>query len=210
MEWALDNQRQKLESLKSTKFKSNLTSSQYQALVDLRKDKSIIINTADKGSCVTVMSTHQYLEEGHKHLAQTHLYEHLNQDYTKHLAIEINQKLKALHQNKLLSDLQYSSLRKNPDDVRSQLLYFIRKVHKSPHQIRPIVSGIEGPTEALSALVDNILLPYVQECSHVIKNSTEVITILEATPLPTHSKSYSHWTYIHYICKYHKKKESRE
>ncbi len=35
------------------------------------------------------------------------------------------------------------------DKVRTQRMYFLKKLHKNPHGIRPIVSGCSGPTERI-------------------------------------------------------------
>ena len=90
--------------------------------------------------------------------------------------------LKGALDNSWISEDIYHTLRRNPDTTRQQLLYFLRKVHKVPHEIRPIVSGTCGPTENISAFVDEILGPYLNCCRHVVANTTQVINILESTP----------------------------
>ena len=37
--------------------------------------------------------------------------------------------------------------------VRTQRMYFLKKLHKNPHGIRPIVSGCSGPTERISSFI---------------------------------------------------------
>ena len=72
------------------------------------------------------------------------------------------------------SDLQ-KPLRTNPDDARIQRLYFLKKLHKTPHAVRFIVSASGGLTEVISAFLDQILSPYIKHCPRVISNSLEVI-----------------------------------
>ena len=74
-------------------------------------------------------------------------------------------------------------MRTNPDNTRTQLIYFLRKIHKTPHSLRPIVSGVNGPTESISAFIDMILRKHIPHCTHVIENSTQVINEIERTPL---------------------------
>ena len=38
-----------------------------------------------------------------------------------------------------------------PPMVRTQEMYFLKKIHKNPPTARPIVSGCDGPTERISA-----------------------------------------------------------
>ena len=142
----------------------------------------MIIKSADKGRCVTIISKDQYIAEGRQHLAQPLIYERIDHDYTKKLTITINLYLKGALNNHWISKDIYHALRRNPDTTRQQLLYFLWKVHKDPHEIRPIISGTCGPTENISAFVDEILGPYVSSCRHVVTNTTQVINILESTP----------------------------
>ena len=44
----------------------NLTKEEWQALKNLKEDRSIIIKPADKGSCVVVWDREDYLAEGNK------------------------------------------------------------------------------------------------------------------------------------------------
>ena len=58
------------------------------ALKRLQNDHSITIRQADKGSCVVVMDTQQYIQERLTHLNGENVYETLPQgQYTKALGI---------------------------------------------------------------------------------------------------------------------------
>ncbi len=58
------------------------------------------------------------------------------------------------------------------ENVRPQRLYFLRKVHKSPHQLRPIVSCCGGPTQKLSQLANNILRDHLHSVPSLVSSST--------------------------------------
>ena len=176
-----------LSGIHKSKYSSNLTKTQRQALKNLRQDKTIVIKSADKGSCVTIIPTTQYQTEGIQHLSQNAIYKEIDRDYTKLLIIKINNFLRTCHRNKIISDELYQVMRRDPDSVRTQLIYFLRKVHKTPQELRPIVSGVNGPTETISAFVDDTLRPYLRECKHLINNSTEIINIIETTYFPPHT-----------------------
>jgi len=70
---------------------------------------------------------------------------------------------------------------------RTQQLYFLKKIHKNPIAVRPIVSGCGGPTEKLSQLVDLHLQPFVPQIKSYIRDSTHLINILETTTIPRNS-----------------------
>ena len=63
--------------------------------------------------------------------------------------------------------------------VRTQQLYFIRKVHKTPMSIRPIVSGSGGPTENVSQFLDFFLAPLIKSTPAYLRDSTHLIQLLE-------------------------------
>ena len=68
---------------------------------------------------------------------------------------------------------------------RTQQLYFLKKIHKNPIAVRPIVSGCGGPTEKISQLIDLHLKPHVPRIKSYIKDSGHLISLLESTPVPT-------------------------
>ena len=68
--------------------------------------------------------------------------------------------------------------------IRSQRLYFLKKIHKTPHSIRPIVSGCSGPTEKLSAYMDHHLKPLAMRTKSYIKDSKSLLSLLDNLNLP--------------------------
>jgi hypothetical protein len=68
--------------------------------------------------------------------------------------------------------------------VWTQQLYFLKKLHKGPHEVRPIVSGSSGPTEKLSAFLDVWLKPLLPSIPSHIRDSSDLITKLEQLKLP--------------------------
>ena len=69
----------------------NLTKNERKALKSLQNDHSITARQADKGFCVVVMDTSQYIREGLTHLNDEIVYEILSQgQYTKALGIHLN------------------------------------------------------------------------------------------------------------------------
>ena len=64
-------------------------------------------------------------------------------------------------------------------------MYFLKKLHKKPLGIRPIVSGCSGPTERVSSFLDHIIKPPVPTIPSYIKDSPHLISLLENTPIPS-------------------------
>ena len=73
------------------------------------------------------------------------------------------------------------------DKVRTQHMYFLKKLYKTPHGISPIVSGCSGPTERVSSFLDHIIKPLVSTIPSYIKDSPHLISLLENTPIPSNA-----------------------
>lgn len=69
----------------------NLSCREQQALHKLKKRKDIVINKADKGSCIVIEDTDTYIRNGREHLANSNIYEPLDINYTKTLVKRINE-----------------------------------------------------------------------------------------------------------------------
>ena len=67
--------------------------------------------------------------------------------------------------------------------MRTQQLYILKKLHKNPHGVRPIVNGCSGPTELLSELMDYFFKPLVQHTDSHIKDSKSIVKLLETLTL---------------------------
>ncbi len=167
---------------------NNLSTKHQQAIRRLRLDKSLTIKPADKGSCIVVMDTKDYLSEGLKELADKSTYMELESDPTAEITDASNAILDKYHGigmiNKYTRDKYFTSI----DDVRTQRMYFLRKVHKSPHQLRPIVSCCSGPTQKLSQLTNNLLRDYLHSVPSLIVSSTQVIKVIESLTVPIDSR----------------------
>jgi len=74
------------------------------------------------------------------------------------------------------------------DLIRTQRMYFLHKVHKTPHQLRPIVSCCGGPTQKLSQLTNNLLRDYLHTVPSLVTSSTQVIHAIESLSIPPASR----------------------
>ena len=74
-----------------------------------------------------------------------------------------------------------------PSKVKTQYIYFLPKLHKTPVKVRPIVAGCGGPTETASAYIDKFLQPIMRLGKSYVANSTQFINIIETTKVPKDS-----------------------
>ncbi len=160
-----------------------------KALTNLRKDRSITIKPADKGTCIVIQDTKQYLLEGLKELEDRSTYVELDADTSLDTARQANELIKDCHLNKkLLSVFEKNHYTTDIKDVRAQRLYWLRTVHKNPHQLRPIVSCCSGPTQKLSQLCNNLLKEYLGSVQSLISSTGETVRIIESLKVPPDSR----------------------
>ena len=162
----------------------NLSKNTRKAMTDLKqlvKDRIIRISPADKGGAVVVQDFHQYYDEAMRQLSNTHHYENLSSDPTGDIAKTSNELLRELHAQGYVDDgtLRWGLV--DEKSVRTHTFYHLPKIHKDPSQPpgRPIVSGINGPTEKLSKLVDFWIQPAVHQLPSYIKDTTNLLKVIQ-------------------------------
>lgn len=167
-----------------SRHKSNLTHEQRKAVTELRtlvEDRRIRISSADKGGATVVQNTEDYIEEAMKQLSNTKHYVPLQSDPTPKIAKESNEITDQLLADGHISEQTHRWAKLNVSQTKCHRFYTLPKIHKTLNNPpgRPIVSGINGPTEKLSKIVDSWLQPYVTSLQSHIKDSTHMLTMLE-------------------------------
>ena len=122
--------------MKPRKTKNNLSQRQKIALRKLRKRKDIIIKKADKGSTVVIQDRQEYIETGLEHLSDRDTYNKLEEDQTKQVANEVTQAIRAMYQEGHIDKPTAEYLLLPPPMVRTQEMYFLKKIHKNPPSAR--------------------------------------------------------------------------
>ena len=166
--------------LKPRKTRNNLSQRQRIALRKLKKRNDIIIKKADKGSTVVIQDRQEYIDTGLEHLSDKNTYSELEEDQTKQVAEEVTQTVRAMYQEGHI-DKPTAEYLLPPPMVRTQEMYFLKKIHKNPPTARPIVSGCDGPTERISAYLDHWLQPMAKSLPSYIKDTKEFIRIHQIT-----------------------------
>ena len=131
----------------------NLSRSELKALRELKCDKDLIINKADKGSTIVVQHRADYIKAALEHLNDPDTYRVLDGDPTNSICSGIDYLLRNLY-NKGLLNKNMIAFCSPPKKARPARLYFLKKIHKNPMGVRPIVSSCESPTENISQFID--------------------------------------------------------
>jgi hypothetical protein len=83
------------------KLKSNLTKNQYMGLKQLCDNPHIVMKKADKGSCVVVMNTNDYITEGLRQLNNAEHYQALDNDPTDKFSQDVRSTLDTMLMDEL-------------------------------------------------------------------------------------------------------------
>jgi len=169
------------------KPRDNLSNHQRQILNNLKKRKDIVIKKADKGDTIVVETIENYIKDGMTHLSNATYYQRLQEDMNSQLNHAIKKFLNNAHHRGLIDKETYHFLLPS-DSPRTPLIYFLKKLHKTPISVRPIVSHINSPTANISAFIDNLLKPIVKEINHILQNSKQLITEIPSLHLSNQTK----------------------
>ena len=175
--------KQKLSDIEHFDYPSNITPDVRRAILQLKNNQNLVIRQADKGSCIVIADRDNYIAEGLEHLADSSTYVQSPVDRTLEIAQKANWTINHYNTLGIISDQKKIQLLTDTSQLRTQILYFLRKVHKHPHQLRPIVSASSGPTEKISGLMTQILGAYLEDITSLVRNSVEVVNHLEGLDL---------------------------
>nr|XP_055053666.1 uncharacterized protein LOC129438772 isoform X1 [Misgurnus anguillicaudatus] len=173
-----------LEKKKEFKIHDNLTKEQRTALKALREDKSIVIQSADKGGAIVIMDRTAYDSEIQRQLNNTTFYRKLSHNPTQEFKQTIHKKLDVFLESGDISKPEHTFMTiKFPV---TPVLYTLPKIHKSYKDIpmgRPIVAAIGSLTENISAFVDYFLQPLVINLPSYVKDSMDFLKLLKSIEL---------------------------
>ena len=160
--------------------RSNLTRGEKKAITELKKDKSRMVLTADKGVVLVVLNTEDYLKKAEDLLNQN-TYRALTSDPTMRLKNKMINLLKTIKSKGGLSEDMYRRL--YPTGAGSPKFYGLPNIHKPGMPLRPIVSSIGGVTYHTSKDVARILKPLVGKSEHHVKNTQDFIESIKGIHL---------------------------
>ena len=154
-------------------------------VLELSKNKKIVILKQDKGRGIVMMDKHKYLEKCMSMLTTKH-FKQVDSDPTKTLESKVQRSLRELKSR--LSPYEYKKL--YPTGSCPGKLYGTAKLHKLPANgkiydlpIRPIVSNINTATYQLAKHLSKVLFP-LRESEHNIKSTKDFIRQIKQEPIP--------------------------
>ena len=135
--------------------RQNFSREEWKALRDLAEDKSIVIKSADKGSCVVIWDREDYLKEADRQLSDNKIYRDV--EYTKNMLCSLvdksNKIFQSLSKKKYISEkeLKYF-IYNNKNATNLGKSYFLPKIHKRLFNVsgRPVISNCGTPTENMA------------------------------------------------------------
>ena len=158
---SISNFTEKIGKLKPQKEKLNLSNFEYLAIKTLKNNKEIIIKKADKGSATVIMNKMDYIQEGNRQLNNPNYYRKLDSPIYPETAIQIDNILKRMLKERLITKKQYTFLAP-PQQPRPRYFYILPKIHKelekwpSPSMPpgRPIVSDCGSESKNISKFIE--------------------------------------------------------
>ena len=177
-------------------FKSNCTPTETIMLHGLKKETSIVIKPADKGSAWVIMDSTDYEKEANRQLSQEKHYCQLPEPLFLHNATIIDRFHHTLLTDGHISRRQYDWLQQDTRSPRGRIFYMLPKIHKEmskwtvPHQIppgRPVVSDVNSENYRTSAFIDYYLYQPAIEHPSYIRDTYDFLQKLRTTKVPANA-----------------------
>src|SRR5215467_13841949 len=163
--------------------KPNLSGSEFDSLNKLRKNKDIIIKSADKGGATVIMDLDNYIFEAHRQLNDSNYYKVLDNPIFTNNIPGIQAILQKMKNEGFLNGNQLKFL-SGPEEPRHRIFYLLPKIHKDkskwtlPGKMpegRPIVSDVESESYRVSQMLEHFLTPLSIKHESFLKNTYDFI-----------------------------------
>ena len=153
----------------------NLSDEEREAIVELSKDKSIVISKADKGNAVVIQNTKDYKRKVSEILSGSGKFVRLKENVTRLRETRLQGLLRSLHaktrEHRIPDDVYRKIL---PCGSRAGVLYGLPKIHKAGAPIRPIISAVKTYNYGLAKYLDEILKPLV-DSEFILKDTYDFV-----------------------------------
>ena len=160
--------------------RSNITREERKVIDELRRDKTRMILTVDKGVSMVVMDRDDYYQKAEA-LLQESAYRPIPNDPTNKYKTKLIALLKSIKAEGGINEATYKRL--YTTGAGSPKFYGLPKIHKEGTPLRPIVSSIGAVTYSTSKGISRILRPLVRKSPHHICNNQEFMEHLKGIML---------------------------
>ncbi len=154
-----------------------------QTLKQLQQREEIIIKRADKGSYTVIEDKKTYIRDC-ADLLSDKTYEETKDDHRWETYHTIQQLSFDAYANRVIDRNTHKFLLQQFDTIKTAEFYGLRKIHKTPTTLRPIIAGHSSPTARLSRVLDHYLQPIVTTSKSYVRDSKQFIQILDKTTFP--------------------------
>lgn len=157
--------------------KSNLTPGEWKALTTLKKDDNITILPADKGKCLVVMDTQEYITKMEDKLNDITTYKQIMYDPTKEIKETLTNKLQEIRDKEEIDNKLYKKLL--PTKTKIPRMYGQPKIHKQNNPLREIVDSTDSVTKDIDKFISNIIKTYIGKSPYYVKNSAHFTSMIK-------------------------------
>jgi len=164
-------------------LKQNLTKVQIDCIKFYKKHKPFLICYCDKNVGWAIINKDLYFEIVNEHLfLNINTYKILDDNPLNDTISKINTELNNLNSNGHISNKLHKKLKLNSNFIYNPgKFYILFKLHKQDFGIRPIINCLNHPLAFLCYFIDWILQYFVKNTASYIKDSQNLIQILENT-----------------------------
>ena len=168
---------------------SNLTYKERQGLSFFKKNEQLAVVPFDKGQGLVTIERNKLITKAEAEFQKTTMD---TQNKTKQYEGKTQRVLRKLHKDEKLDDKTYKEC--YPSGSTTPTASVAIKAHKpaKDHPARVITSHINAPQEKISAHLNQILKPLIENSPYICKNSTEFVKTIKKLKLPPGSKMLSY------------------
>ena len=131
--------------------------------------------------------------EGQIQLDNIEHYRPLDESMVEETSVRVEQLITELYREQHIDEMTKKWLCQTQNPPRIPVFYTLTKIHKPTPVGRPIISGVSGTTERLSAFVDGLLQPIAQQQKSYLHSWT--LWFIKATDsLPNQCSIFAHTT----------------
>ena len=152
--------------------KPNIMKEEAKAIQDLKRDKEMVVLTADKGVSMVVMDKEDYIKKSEELLHQP-TYKELPSDPTTKHKNRLISLLKTIKSEGGIDNITYKRL--YATGAVSPKYYGLPKIHKTGVPLRPIISSRGSATYETAKDLAKILKPLVGRSPHHVQNNKDFL-----------------------------------
>ena len=161
---------------------SNLSVTETTSLHRLMNNREVTVKRADKGGAIVVMDTTSYIDQMHReHLQDANIYKEVQHSPTRAITRDTNTLIDFLL-NRQHIDQMTADFMRPPTKIRTPILYGLPKIHKDDTPLRPVISGIDSPTDNLSKYMTHYLQPLATNLPTYLRDSKHFKQHLNTIP----------------------------